>query len=130
ELFLVLRRARKPVVALVTGRALAGGCGLATACDLVVAAEGASFGYPEVRIGFVPAVVSAMLRRSVPEKRAFELMALGEVVSAAEAARIGLVNRVFPDADYEARAGEFLAELASRSTAAVQLCKRVLYQQD
>jgi methylglutaconyl-CoA hydratase len=130
ELFLLIRRLRKPVVAIVTGRALAGGCGLATACDLVLAAESASFGYTEVRIGFVPAMVAAILRRSVSEKRAFELITRGEVIAAPEAERIGLVNRVFPDAELEEGAREYLGELAARSASAVQLCKRVLYQQD
>jgi methylglutaconyl-CoA hydratase len=130
ELFLLFRRLYTPVVAVVQGRALAGGCGLATACDLVLASERASFGYPEVRIGFVPAMVAGILRRNVAERRAFELMAMGDVVSAAEAERIGLINRVFPDAELEERARAFLAELAARSATAVQLCKRVLYQQD
>lgn len=130
ELFLLIRRLRKPIVALVRGRALAGGCGLATACDLVVAAETASFGYPEVKIGFVPAMVAAILRRSVPEKRAFEMIARGDVLPAAEAERLGLINRVFSDGEFEERSAEYVGELASRSAMAVQLCKRVLYQQD
>lgn len=130
ELFLLVRRLRKPVIALVRGRALAGGCGLATACDLVLAAGSASFGYPEVRIGFVPAMVAAMLRRSVAEKRAFEMIVRGEVIPAAEAERIGLINRVFRDAEFEERSAEYVADLATRSALAVQLCKRVLYQQD
>ncbi|MFL5541388.1 MAG: enoyl-CoA hydratase/isomerase family protein, partial [Longimicrobiaceae bacterium] len=96
ELFALPRRMGKPVVALVRGRALAGGCGLATACDLVLAAESAQLGYPEVRIGFVPAMVMAILRRNVSEKRAFELIVRGAPVSALEAERIGLVNHVFP----------------------------------
>lgn len=130
SLFLLPRRLRKPVVALVTGRALAGGCGLATACDLVLAAESASFGYTEARLGFVPAMVAAMLRRNVGEKRAFELMARAEILPAREAERIGLVNRVFPDGEMEERVGEYLAELASRSPTALELSKRVLYGQD
>ena len=130
ELFLLPRRMRKPVVAVVHGRALAGGCGLATACDLVLAAESASFGYPEVRIGFVPAMVMAILRRNVSEKRAFELIVGGATLPAAEAERIGLINRVLPDAELEAGAAAFLAELAGRSASAVQLCKRLLYHQD
>lgn len=130
ELFLLPRRMRKPVVALVRGRALAGGCGLATACDLVLAAESAELGYPEVRIGFVPAMVMAILRRNVSEKRAFELVAGGGAIAAAEAERIGLVNRVFPDADFARMADAFLAELAERSPSAVQLSKRLLYHAD
>lgn len=130
ELFIQLRRMRKPVVAVVHGHALAGGCGLATACDLVLAGESARFGYPEVGIGFVPAMVMAILRRNVGEKRAFELVCLGAAVPAAEAQRLGLVNRVFPDAELDARAAEFLEDLAGRSGSAVQLGKRLLYQQD
>lgn len=130
DLFRGIRRLAKPVVAVVRGRALAGGCGLATACDLVVAEESARFGYPEVRIGFVPAMVAALLVRSVAEKRAFELITRGDTVSAAEAERIGLINRVFPDAEFDAASTAYLAELAERSPAAVQLCKRILYQQD
>jgi methylglutaconyl-CoA hydratase len=130
ELFLLLRGLRNPVVALVRGRALAGGCGLATACDLVLAARGASFGYPEVRVGFVPAMVMAILRRNVPEKRAFELITGGAAVGAEEAERIGLVNRVFDDDAFEAAAGSYARELAERSASAVRLCKRLLYLQD
>jgi len=130
ELFQLPRRMGKPVVALVRGRALAGGCGLATACDLVLAAESAQFGYPEVRIGFVPAMVMAILRRNVSEKRAFELIVRGAPVSAAEAERIGLVNHVFPDDRFDAEAGAFLGELAERSASAVQLSKRLLYNSD
>jgi methylglutaconyl-CoA hydratase len=130
ELFLLLRRSRKPVVAVVHGRALAGGCGLATACDLVLASESARFGYPEVKIGFVPAMVMAILRRNVSEKRAFELVVGGEPITAAEAERIGLINRVYADDEFEQRSAEYLSALAGRSASAVELCKRLLYQQD
>jgi enoyl-CoA hydratase/carnithine racemase len=101
ELFLLPRRMRKPVVACVRGRALAGGCGLATSCDIVLAAETAEFGYPEVKIGFVPAMVMAILRRNVSEKRAFELIVHAQPVAAAEAERMGLINHVWPDADFD-----------------------------
>lgn len=130
ELFVLLRRVRQPVVALVHGRALAGGCGLATACDLVLAAEGASFGYPEVNIGFVPAMVMAILRRNVSEKRAFELVTGGQTISAQDAERVGLINAVVPADDFDAAASRYLKDLAGRSASAVQLCKRLLYHQD
>jgi methylglutaconyl-CoA hydratase len=130
ELFVLPRTLRKPVVAAVRGRALAGGCGLATACDLVLAAESAQFGYPEVAIGFVPAMVMAMLRRNVGEKRAFELIVGAHRIGAAEAERMGLVNRVFPDAEFRAGVDGFLAQLADRSASAVQLSKRLLYHSD
>jgi methylglutaconyl-CoA hydratase len=129
-LFLQIRHLRRPVVALVRGRALAGGCGLATACDLVLASEGASFGYPEVRIGFVPAMVMAILRRNLSEKRAFEMIATGDVYSAAEAERLGLVTRVYPEAGFDVAAEAFVATLAKRSASALQLSKRLLYNQD
>jgi methylglutaconyl-CoA hydratase len=130
ELFLLPRTLGKPVVACVRGRALAGGCGLATACDMVLAAESARFGYPEVTIGFVPAMVMAMLRRSVAEKRAFELVVRGTPIGAAEAERIGLVNHVFADADFDRMHVELLAELAARPASAVRLSKRLLYHTD
>lgn len=130
ELFLLPRRMRTPVVACVRGRALAGGCGLATACDLVVAAESAQFGYPEVRIGFVPAMVMAILRRNVSEKRAFELIVRGQPIGAEEAERIGLINHVWPEADFDAERDGLLKDLAGRSASAVQLSKRLLYHSD
>ena len=130
ELFLLPRRMRKPVVACVRGRALAGGCGLATACDLVLAAESAQFGYPETRIGFVPAMVMAITRRNVSEKRAFELLVRGLPVAAAEAERMGLINHVFTDDAFDAEADAVLRDLAERSASAVQLAKRLLYNSD
>ena len=130
ELFLLPRRMKKPVVACVRGRALAGGCGLATACDLVLASADAQFGYPETRIGFVPAMVMAITRRNVSEKRAFDLLVRGLPVSAAEAERIGLINQVFADDAFDAEADAVLRDLAERSASAVQLAKRLLYNSD
>ncbi len=101
KLFALIRRVRVPVVAAVRGRALAGGCGLATACDLVLAAKSARFGYPEVKIGFVPAMVMAILRRNVSEKRAFELITRGAEIGADENARICLVILVFVDDKFD-----------------------------
>src|SRR5688572_25416418 len=89
DLFLWIRQIPVPVVAAVRGRALAGGCGLASACDLVLASSSARFGYPEVKIGFVPAMVMAILRRNVSEKRAFELITRGADLSADEARNYG-----------------------------------------
>ncbi|MQA90546.1 MAG: hypothetical protein GEU90_09965 [Gemmatimonas sp.] len=130
RLFLDLRRLTKPVVAVVHGRALAGGSGLATACDLVVARDDAIFGYPEIRIGFVPAMVMAILRRNVSEKKAFEIITLGESFPAREAERWGLVNWVFPAATFAGDADALVRSLAQRSRSAVMLGKRLLYQQD
>ena len=130
DLLVRMRRLAKPVVAVVQGRALAGGAGLATACDLVVAHEGAELGYPEVHLGFVPAMVMAILRRKVGEGRAFELVARGDRVGAAEAERLGLVNRVFAAATFEEDVAEYLSSLASRPPSAVSLSKRLLYGMD
>ena len=100
-LFVAPRALSKPVVAVVQGRALAGGCGLATACDVVLASADAEFGYPEVHLGFVPAMVMAILRRKVPESRAFDLVARGHRIGASEAHSIGLVNQVYPPSGFQ-----------------------------
>ena len=130
ELFALIRRVRVPVVAAVRGRALAGGCGLATACDLVLAARSARFGYPEVKIGFVPAMVMAILRRNVSEKRAFELITRGAEIDAGEAERIGLVNHVFDDEQFEMEVENYVAGFEKMSRSAVMLSKRLLYHMD
>jgi methylglutaconyl-CoA hydratase len=130
DAFLEIRHHPRLVVAAVRGRALAGGCGLATACDLILAAESAQFGYPEVNIGFVPAMVMAILRRSVSEKRALELIVSGEIIKAAQAQTFGMINRVYPDAEFEARAEEYVAKLAAKSASAVRLSKSLLYHMD
>ena len=130
DLFLAMRRHPHPIIAAVKGRALAGGCGLATACDLILASDTAQFGYPEVKIGFVPAMVMAILRRNIGEKRAFELIAAGEIIGAAEAHSIGLINRVYPEAEFDTRAEEYVRSLAAKSASAITLSKRLLYHMD
>jgi methylglutaconyl-CoA hydratase len=130
ELYALIRKLRVPVVAAVRGRALAGGCGLATACDIVLAATSARFGYPEVKIGFVPAMVMAILRRNVSEKRAFELITRGAEISAVEAERFGLVNHVFDDDAFEAKVEKYVAEFEHVSRSAAVLTKRLLYHMD
>jgi len=130
DVFIRIRHLSKAVVAVVTGRALAGGCGLASACDMVVAHEAASFGYPEVRRGFVPAMVMAMLRRSVGEKVAFDLVGTGRLLSAAEAFQLGLVTRVLPAERFEDSVETLLASIAAASSSAVALIKRQLYELD
>jgi methylglutaconyl-CoA hydratase len=130
DVLLQMRRHPHPIVAAVRGRALAGGCGLATACDLIVAAESAKFGYPEVNIGFVPAMVMAILRRNMSEKRAFELIVTGEIIDAHAAHAAGLINRVYPDAEFDARVNEYAASLAAKSASAISLSKNLLYHMD
>lgn len=130
DLFLLIRSLQVPVVAAVTGRALAGGCGLATACDLVLAAASARFGYPEVKIGFVPAMVMAILRRNVSEKRAFELITRGAEISAEQAREFGLVNQVFADETFDADVRSYTGEFEKMSASAMGLTKTLLYQMD
>jgi methylglutaconyl-CoA hydratase len=130
DLFLMMRNHSRPVIAAVQGRALAGGCGIATACDIILAAQSAQFGYPEVNIGFVPAMVMAILRRSVSEKAAFELVVTGETVSAARAHELGLVHRVFADEEFSSEVESYVARLAAKSASAVMLSKRLLYNMD
>lgn len=128
NLLIQMRRLKKPILAAVHGNALAGGAGLATACDLVIADRNAYFGYPEVKLGFVPAMVMALLVRIVGEKTAFELTALGNPISAAEAHRIGLVTRLAED--FDADVASYARDLASRSASAVRLIKGLLYDID
>jgi methylglutaconyl-CoA hydratase len=130
EVFIRMRQIPKPVVALVRGRALAGGCGLATACDIVLAAESAQFGYPEVQRGFVPALVMNLLRRAAGEKIAFDLAATGHLLTATEAAAVGLVSRVYEDADFEDQAADLLRTLASSSASALAFTKQQFYRLD
>ncbi len=130
DVFLAMRRSTKPVVAAVHGRALAGGCGLATACDIVLASESAQFGYPEVNVGFIPAMVMALLRRSVSEKAAFALVVTGDVVSAARACELGLVHAVYSDSLFDEQVSVFVNKLAAKPATAVMLTKQLLYRAD
>jgi methylglutaconyl-CoA hydratase len=131
ELFALIRKVKVPVIAAVHGRALAGGCGLATACDLIAATRSAHFGYPEVKIGFVPAIVTAFLRRNLSEKRAFELLTQGFEFSAVEAFEIGLVNRLFDDNEgFNDAVLEYASVYAKVSRSAVIMTKKLLYRMD
>ena len=130
RVFLAMREMPKPVIAAVRGRALAGGAGLAMAADMVIAHEDAQFGYPEVLVGFVPAMVMAMLRRSVGEKRAYDLIASGRRVGAAEALSMGLVSRVLPRDDFESQVDRIVREIADSSASAQALTKTLFYQLD
>ncbi len=130
ELFALIRKIKIPVVAAVHGRALAGGCGLATACDLVLASKSARFGYPEVKIGFVPAMVMAILRRNVSEKRAFELATQGFEFDAETAEKYGLINKVFDDKTFDEDIIKYISIYEKVSRSAVILSKKLLYQMD
>ncbi len=115
-----------PIIAAVNGAALAGGCGLATLADFTLAVPEAKFGYTEVRIGFVPAIVSVFLRRQIGEKRARDLLLSGRVFDAAEAQAVGLVTRLEPAEKLLEAAKELAATLVASSPASLARTKRVL----
>ena len=130
RILLGIRALMKPVVCSVHGRALGAGTGLATACDLVLAHQDAEFGYPEVRWGAVPAVVMTLLRRTVGEKHAADLVLTGRVISADEAERIGLVSRVLPAASYDQDVMAALNGMAQSPSTSLALTKWLLYKLD
>lgn len=130
ELFLLIRELDVPVLAAVHGRALAGGSGLALACDIVFAERDARFGFPEVKIGFVPAMVMAILRRSASEKKAFEWLTTGVEISADEAAQFGLVNHVFESEQFESEVEAFAQRFVKMSRSALSLSKKLFYSTD
>jgi methylglutaconyl-CoA hydratase len=130
RLFERIRELPKPVMAMVHGRALAGGAGLATACDLVLASKSAQIGYPEIQRGFVPAMVMTLLRRLAGEKLALDLVLTGRVLTADEALSGGLVTRVVPDGDLERETVGVAARLSASSASALALTKKLFYQLD
>jgi len=134
ELYKLIRSVRQPVIAAVKGRALAGGCGLAFACDLIVAETDAKFGFPEVKIGFVPAMVAALVRRNMSERRAFTTLTLGEEMTAADLYDAGLIHAIASVEGGEAKFETTLAAVTDRyanlSASAVQMTKRLLYDID
>jgi len=117
----------KPTVARVRGYALAGGFGVALACDLVVAADDAQFGAPEIDLGLWPHMITVPLTRSMPPKKALELMMTGRRVGADEAAAIGFVNRVVPVADLDTAVDELAATLAAKPPGAMKLGRNAFY---
>jgi methylglutaconyl-CoA hydratase len=127
DLYIAMRRHPKPIIAAVHGRALGGGAGIATASDLIIAADSAQVGYPEVKLGFIPAIVTTMLRRAVNERQAMELALTGEAISAPRAHAIGLINRVYPDAEFETEVERYVTRLAAQPATAMSLSKHLLY---
>ena len=126
RLFRTLYEFPRVTIAAVNGAAIAGGCGLATLCDFTVASAEAKFGYTEVRIGFVPAIVSAFLLRQVGEKHARDLLLTGRIIGAEEAFRLGLINEVVAPEKVLGRARELAASLLSNSPASLLATKRLL----
>lgn len=127
ELFRLFRSCGLPVVARVNGHALAGGFGLAAACDIVVAVDTATFGTPEIQVGLWPMMISAVLRRSMPEKAALELMLTGRRIDCSEAQRLGVVSRVVAPEDLDNAVDETVAALAAKSRAVIEMGKDAFY---
>jgi methylglutaconyl-CoA hydratase len=126
RLFRTLYEFPKVTIAAVNGPAIAGGCGLATLCDFTLASPEAKFGYTEVRIGFVPAIVSAFLLRQVGEKQARDLLLTGRIVAAEEAYRLGLVSELVAAGNLMARAHELAGSLLENSPASLLATKVLL----
>jgi methylglutaconyl-CoA hydratase len=126
QLFRSLYEFPKVTIAAVNGPAIAGGTGLALLCDFTLAAPDAKFGYTEVRIGFVPAIVSTFLLRQVGEKRARDLLLTGRIFSAEEAARMGLINEIVAPDNLMARARELAALLMENSASSLRATKQLL----
>ena len=127
ELYKLIRQVRQPVIAAVKGRALAGGFGLALACDLILAHDEARFGFPEVKIGFVPAMVAAILRRNMTEKDAFATLTLRNEITAAELRDRGIVEAIIQGEDFDSEVNSIAKQYEKLSASAVQMTKRLLY---
>jgi enoyl-CoA hydratase/carnithine racemase len=129
ELFTLLGELGKPSICAAGGHVLAGALGLALACDLVVARESARFGTPEINVGLFPFMVTALMYRNVPRKKAAELLLLGDQISAAEAERIGIVNRVVADDEFDDAVSEWALKLAAKSPLMLRLGKDAMFRQ-
>ena len=127
DLFEDMARLGKPVIARVNGHALAGGFGLMCGCDLVVAADSAEFGMPEINMGLWPFIITAVVSRRLPRAKALELMMTGDRISAAEAERWGIVNRVVAASDLDKAVDELAEKLASKSPLIMRLGKDSFY---
>jgi len=116
----------RPLIAAVNGPALAGGCGIATLCDFTLAVPEAKFGYTEVRIGFLPAIVSVFLMRQIGEKKTRDLLLTGRIIESEEAKELGLVNEIVPAEHLLARANELAEVLISASPGSLSRAKRLM----
>lgn len=130
RMFYRLYRFPKPLIAAVNGPAIAGGCGIATLADFTLAVPEAKFGYTEVKIGFIPALVSVFLRRQVGEKRMRDLLLSGRIISAQESFKLGLVTEIVPPEKLLDRAQEIAATLIASSPTSLARTKRLLLQFD
>ncbi len=126
RIFHLLHEFKIPTIAVVDGAALGGGCELAIYCDMVVASERAKFGQPEIKVGVFPPVAAAIFPRLVNRNRALELLLSGETISAIEAERVGLINRVFPVEGFEAQVDAFVSKFTAQSKAILEFTKRAV----
>ena len=129
RLFRLIGELGKPTLCAANGHVLAGALGLALACDLIVAREDVRFGTPEIDVGVFPFMIMALIYRNVGRKKASELLLLGEQISAAEAERIGIVNRVVPAGEFDAAVRDWAERLASKSALLMRLGKDAMYRQ-
>jgi len=127
DLFRALRQCGKPTVARVNGHALAGGFGLAAACDIVVAVEDALFGTPEINVGLWPMIITAILQRVMPRKAVLELMMTGRRITAEEAMRLGVVSRIVTRSELDPAVDEVVESLASKSAAVMRIGRTAFY---
>jgi methylglutaconyl-CoA hydratase len=130
ELFRTLYNLSLPSIAEVRGFALAGGMGLATLCDFTLASDDARLGYTEVRIGFVPAIVSSFLLLQVGEKQARDLLLTGRILDAAEAHTLGLITKVVPAAELDTAINDLSTTLLANSPSSMRATKHLLHRQE
>jgi enoyl-CoA hydratase len=128
RLFALIGELGKPVICAVDGHCLAGALGLALACDLIVASEKATFGTPEINVGVFPFMILALIVRNVPRKKAVGLLLLGERIDAAEAERIGIVNRVVAPDAFDDAVSEWAVQLAGKSPLLMKMGKDALWR--
>ena len=129
QLFRLLGELGKPSICAANGHVLAGALGIALACDLIIAREGARFGTPEINVGVFPFMIMALIYRNVGRKKTNELLLLGEQISAEEAHRIGIVNRVVAAEEFDAAVAEWAEKLASKSPVMMRLGKDAMFRQ-
>ena len=129
SLFQLIGELGKPTICKAGGHVLAGALGLALACDLIVAAEEAQFGTPEINVGVFPFMIMALIYRNVPRKKTTEMLLLGERLSAAEAREIGIVNKVVPRAELDEAVADWAAKLASKSPLLMRMGKDAMFRQ-
>ena len=129
KLFRLIGELGKPSICAANGHVLAGSLGIALACDLIVAKEGAEFGTPEINVGAFPFMIMALIYRNVPRKRTNELLLLGDRISAQDAKEAGIVNKVVPPDEFQAAVDEWSAKLASKSPVIMRLGKDAMFRQ-